>query len=1592
MLKTIRTSLFCLIVLCGSALLNAQDIKEFSSDPLELGTQLDQLFGKYLSRSETKKALDNFKENLSTPPTFERAADFAALFDLMRSKKMKVVPYYENVLLAYNELLALESSQEGKMFRSWYKTTTAFAEKQKPLKTNSFKKYLEFSYQLFQKGALYESSAKSWIADSQVYEFFYEDNIPKVKIDETNLKTITKKDSTYIFKTSGIYTPSTNEWKGKGGEISWKNSEELYYEDASATFEDYVIDMKSTNYEIKDVKFNLKDLFTNPLKGVLSNKIESGSKENKSYPRFKSNKTDLKIEGIDPKVAFRGGFGLNGQKIIIFGGENGVAKMQVRNDEGKVMFSSSAPVFGVREREKISSVDTEVALYFKNDSIFHPSLDLAYSISTQDLRVARNEKTISQGPFVSSYHKIETEIDAVSWNLQDTIMTLTQSTQVKSRPLYVDSYDFYNPKLLQKYRKAISKDPIVILGNWYGSTMSDQMPAQDFASQLGGNYKVSDALNVIYDLVNDGFAFYDPQNEMIHIRPKANLYAQAQFGKMDYDKITLKSVSQRENLSLNLNTSDLSAIGVEKVILSDSQRVVLFPYDKIININENRNIKAYGDLVAGQMDFVGGNYSLDYNNFTVKVDSVKKMFFYVKDEEQFQDKVVTKAKKVSTPINDVVGTLYIDAPDNKSGKENIDGYPRFKTDGASFIYYDNDELFGGAYERERFYFQLDAFEFEDVNVIPKEKFQFRGTMVYGDIFPELRVSAGLQENLTLDVNADITGEDYQMYKGIGMYNGSVNLSENGLRGNGTVQFMTTTVKGEDFIFFPDSTITDKVYSVIVEKGEKNGVPYPDVLNSGINFKWFPYRDSMMLYGAQKPYSIFEGRSQFRGRLTMTGKGMFSKGEMSWKDTKIKSNRFSYNETCFLADSLHIEVEDKNDKLILRSLEAMKANVDVYKELGVFEPGKWEQLEVKLPKHRLLASLDRMEIDYKQGKIKLKNNTDSENYFISLNPQQKGLKFRSEEGAIDLATQEIEFNGVKEIVVADARIIPENNTMKMIMDAEISTMENATIIIDTIKEYHLITDATVDVFTKNEFKASGTYKYQSKYLDKDQDIYFSEIESRTEGFVDEEEAQMLKENTEIKEGKGKNKKDKKKKAPKEKKAKPDKKKKNFEEEFGELANETTPSDTMANLSLEEELANLKIESDDKVFRTYSKARIAAEDNFKLDPKTDFKGRVFLDSQDRFLTFDGFARINLNTQYMKPEWFKFREKINPDNLQVDLSSPIGEYKDSLYVGTFFSFEDLRPYSSFINSKKTSADFGMISAKGLLDYNPEKEIYRIGDPEKVEGKKLQGNVMAFKDTKEQIVITEGKICLLQNLGFVIADAGGQIKNNLVDSSFAINEMVLGLDFMIDEKAFEEMTTDLKELIAENKEINYLTTGFSRGLVEILPDNMINQATVALAQNGYFKRPEKGFDYKLFLANLNLIWDEENASFRSIGSFGLGYMGETYVNREVTGYVEFAPRKKGDYFHIYINEKDVETSQNEWYYFYYRSGFMQMLSSNANFNKMISKVKGKKRKKVSKDKLTSYQYALASTVTVNNFVMRMQEAAKNDPKPEKKKKRGGK
>ena len=125
------------------------------------------------------------------------------------------------------------------------------------------------------------------------------------------------------------------------------------------------------------------------------------------------------------------------------------------------------------------------------------------------------------------------------------------------------------------------------------------------------------------------------------------------------------------------------------------------------------------------------------------------------------------------------------------------------------------------------------------------------------------------------------------------------------------------------------------------------------------------------------------------------------------------------------------------------------------------------------------------------------------------------------------------------------------------------------------------------------------------------------------------------------------------------------------------------------------------------------------------------------------------------------------------------------------------------------------------------------------------------------------------------------------------------------------------------------------------------------------------------LFLADVHMRWDSISKSWVSYGPIGIGSIMKNQVNRYVKGVIEFSRKRNGDEFSFYF-----QLTKDDWYFFNYRNNILQVLSSNMEFNELITNAMKSKSEQNRADKLAKgYRYVISTDRKKRDFLKKFEQ-----------------
>lgn len=1091
--STMMNKLFSTVLLLFFLLpfsVRAQKLEKFSEADNDFIKELQDLMtaGKSTKLERVFKEFEKtFKGGVFSEQEIKR---IRATGDQMLVQRMTASPYFEGYLNALNVVKNDELGESR--FANWHNILDSLLANVENRRLKPFQDFVEFSLPFFEKKALRASDiGTSWIANAPRYDMVFEDKMPFIKYEKLDLIASRGKDSIVIKSTAGIYSPVEEIWRGSGGIVTWERlglSKDVY-----AELSDYEFETKKSLYEVKSVKLHYPLYFgATAVEGFFSDKLVTQNDATEgSYPRFESKENVLEIKNIGKGVRFKGGFRLQGSTVYGIGSKKNRSELTLFNDKKELVYRGNSELFTIKQEELIVGESVESTIYFGKDSVYHPSVNVRFEIPTRELQLSRGKRGSDRNPFYCSMQQVNLEAERLDFMLEkDSIFVGRRSLGIakSAAPAVFESLKYFRESDYNRIQNIATTNPIALMKVAYDETGEKVLDANSLAKRLNPKFSVENITSLLYDLVSKGFINYDAEDQLVELKDKIFHYAEASQKKVDYDIMRVTSETEQTNGVIDLKDNSIAINGVQNIELSQKQRVGIKPYGEVIKMKQNRDMDFHGRVFAGFSMAQGKNFHFDYDKFQLTLDSVR--FYDLFLPTGNVDKLGNpEAYSLGSRIEHLNGIILIDAPSNKSGREDIAIFPSMESKKNSFVYYDYSKTQGGAYARDSFYFKLNPFSFNNLDRFVKTDVHFKGSMISSDIFPVFEETLVIMGDTSLGFSTKTPKEGYPGYRGKGNYKGVIDLSNKGFQGKGTLSYLGAKIDSEDLIFKPKQ-MTGSADRFDLEEDRKSAVEVPQVRGFDVTIDWRPYKDSMYVSSKEAPFELFKtGRHTLKGTLILTPGGLKGRGLFDWDKASMHSNLFSFGAFSATADTTDLKIKAFNADALALSTSNLNGKVDFDEQMGRFKANA-EFLTTTLPYNQYETSFNEFDWDMAEETVNFKVFEGKLGSFLSIHPDQDSLRFQGKSALYELKTNLLKIGGVSYIVTSDAFVYPETGDVEIQPNAVMKELTNARIVADTINQYHVINRARVNVLGKKEYRASGFYEYNIG--DKKQEIEFAEI--------------------------------------------------------------------------------------------------------------------------------------------------------------------------------------------------------------------------------------------------------------------------------------------------------------------------------------------------------------------------------------------------------------------------------------------------------------------------------------------------------------------
>ncbi|MFM2049486.1 MAG: hypothetical protein RI955_2034, partial [Bacteroidota bacterium] len=919
----------CLLFIFMSISVFAQKpkVEKFSSkDMMEFGKQMK----KYLNENN-KQLADDWekiveKQNGLSNDKLHQVADICNLLDDVHYHAPQYVQYITAVL-AY----AAAKGDAG-LFAKWNEMIPDVIKGQKNGVLKDYNAMMNFSKVYFANGSLKENGGFVWHCESENYELVY-DNEPKMVYRKCNLIVVGIGDTITVKNTSGEWLILKEKFIGNAGVIDWQKAgvdESVVY----CTFNKFVLDANKSDLIIDSATLTHTQYLSAPLIGKLTDRISNRKPgtPNGSYPKFASSGY-YELQDIAKGVKYKGGFGIAGNRVIGTGVKGKSAEMKFYNTKDQLVAIATSQEFVIKKGEEILSNNAMAKILIDKDSIFHPGCELRFSINNRILKLSRGEMGIAKISFVDSYHKTESNAEAVVWCIDSTKINFVMITAAGKIPASFESYNYFEKNRIEKYTNVADFNPLLVIVAYCEKNKINEGDAETIAKQMNPNYDESTIKRTLYNLTEEGFIFYSEYRHLIILKEKGATYVKANKKFVDYDNIKIKSESDNGRAAqIDLTNNNIEIRGVKQFNLSDSNQVTIFPSKGNITMKKNRDMDFGGSFYGGHVDFLGRNFAFDYAKFKVGITAADSMMIYLGTGKVDADGVHELLRRTGTFICGISGDLLIDGPFNKSARVKLPTYPKLICTTNTFTYYDDEKIHHHAYDKKKFYFKLNPFEMDSLNTFTKDQVHFPGIMNSGGVFPEFEETLTLQQDYSLGFKTNTPSTGFPLYADKGNYVGGISLSNAGLQGSGEFSFQASKQKSTHILFTPDS-LNAKSES-FNQVASSSPVEFPASTNTNVFTHWEPAIDRMEVRMDTTPFNMFGNIAKHKGGLIISSKGMIGYGSLDWPEATMNSQLMKYGKMNVTADTSGIQIKTSDGNIAFKAPN-VNSKIDFEKRSGDF---------------------------------------------------------------------------------------------------------------------------------------------------------------------------------------------------------------------------------------------------------------------------------------------------------------------------------------------------------------------------------------------------------------------------------------------------------------------------------------------------------------------------------------------------------------------------------------------------------------------------------------------------------------------------------
>ncbi len=1278
-----------------------------------------------------------------------------------------------------------------------------------------------------------------------------------IKFKEVDLIFVTESDSLALFKTSGAADIIQNVWVGDTGTVNW---DMVNLPEAKATFTEYSFKLSTPYLNAEKVTFSYQTYLTEPVNGVFEFRAGNRPKGKLSnFPRFKSYENNASFTNLNDNLTYKGGFSLIGNRIFSSSLYHNVSTLEVNKG-----LANSFKVEGSKLEFTDSLITSDFVSFttkIQKDSIYHPAVRLKYNIETKQLDLFKQKNGGYRNSMYSdTFHEMDIRCDAMQWNLNTGKMDFYIIAGKTEVPAIFESFNYYNNGRLRQLSNIAGFNPLIFLGNYVYKKRKNRFDLFEIQNKIKKTpIQIKNGVIVAHQM---GFLDYEPHTDSYSVSRKGLHYFKAATGRGDYDDLVFASVSKggNQNASIDRNSNALDIAGTQEFKLSDSLGIRFLPRNQSLKMEGSKSFKFEGEIVVKNYRIIG-DFEVDYERFLVNLNRIDSITFTPIDIYKAGGRVEIGGHVAYGKS----GLLYLNAPDNKSGRKYLPQYPRLLIPDGAVVHFNNPERGEFGYPEDVF-FTIDKIDHDSLNTVDMA---YSGIFKSGGIFRPIRETLVTMPDTSIGFIHKPRGL-YELYEtaSVFKFDAPLKMTKKGLLSKGNLTHLAANLTAGNAEFAVDKMRMKGENGKVKETFVSSTVYFPDVAITDFNAIWIPEADSLKIKSPEA-YSFYEKSTTLKGNLVVRSSGLYGQGFLERNDSEAKSKTFKFNKSEFSSTDTEfiVKADSEGAKPVLKGEKVDIAfNVD-HQSVNI-SPGDGSfndtiASSISFPNAAYKTTIDNATWDINKKTISMAGDVIN-SQFTSTAKNQYGLAFNGAVALYDITENTLNINGVPGINSVDAIIIPFEGKVTIKGEGKLEPFEKATVIVDTLNKFHTLANANITINSKLSYTGDASYQFVNVSSDtfniKMGSFQFAEITS---------EGDVL-----------------------------------SSKKSGKLS-------------------------------TIAKAKVTETDSVFLSPKMLYIGDITMQAPFKNLRLNGQVTPTLDKYpILGSNWINYTGS-KSEEITINVDATLKDGGKDLFAGLHLkpsaSSEGL--YPTFLSAKGYEDDYDIFLANGVFKRDEPNKRFTIYPADSAS----IGNKYELYE-EEGIIKLEGQLNLLNpNLTSYIQSVGlAEIGLDSMDYSFNTMmkfNMPIPIPMLL--KMGDNIVKTNLDIGNSEGAIAFESLDFQSKMEQFVGKKVTEDYKKEYYKGHIplFKASPKFFSSVLF-SDLKLKWNPVFNAFHSTGDLGISNIGETDINAKIPGYFEIIKNPRtGDEIYIFL-----EVSNDTWYYMGYKSGQLGLISSDFEFNKMLS------------------------------------------------------